>query len=33
MGQDGAYLGDLLLKKIYKVHIIKRRSSLFNSGL
>src|ERR1700750_31379 len=31
-GQDGAYLTDLLLKKGYIVHGIKRRSSLFNTG-
>ena len=30
-GQDGAYLADLLLKKEYEVHGIKRRSSLFNT--
>ncbi len=30
-GQDGAYLADLLLKKDYIVHGIKRRSSLFNT--
>src|SRR5882724_6531572 len=30
-GQDGAYLSDLLLKKGYLVHGIKRRSSLFNT--
>ena len=30
-GQDGAYLTDLLLKKGYEVHGIKRRSSLFNT--
>src|SRR5690606_26565620 len=30
-GQDGAYLADLLLKKGYEVHGIKRRSSLFNT--
>src|SRR5687768_12611734 len=30
-GQDGAYLSDLLLKKGYVVHGIKRRSSLFNT--
>ena len=30
-GQDGAYLADLLLKKGYNVHGIKRRSSLFNT--
>ena len=31
-GQDGAYLAELLLKKGYIVHGIKRRSSIFNSG-
>jgi GDPmannose 4,6-dehydratase len=31
-GQDGAYLADLLLKKGYTVHGLKRRSSLFNTG-
>lgn len=30
-GQDGAYLTDLLLKKGYMVHGVKRRSSLFNT--
>src|ERR1041384_827418 len=30
-GQDGAYLSDLLLKKGYMVHGVKRRSSLFNT--
>jgi GDPmannose 4,6-dehydratase len=30
-GQDGAYLSDLLLRKGYVVHGIKRRSSLFNT--
>jgi GDPmannose 4,6-dehydratase len=30
-GQDGAYLSDLLLRKGYEVHGIKRRSSLFNT--
>lgn len=30
-GQDGAYLADFLLKKGYKVHGIKRRSSLINT--
>lgn len=30
-GQDGAYLADLLLKKGYIVHGIKRRTSLFNT--
>lgn len=31
-GQDGAYLTELLLKKGYEVHGIKRRSSLFNTA-
>jgi GDPmannose 4,6-dehydratase len=30
-GQDGAYLAELLLKKGYSVHGIKRRTSLFNT--
>ena len=30
-GQDGAYLSELLLKKDYIVHGLKRRSSLFNT--
>jgi GDPmannose 4,6-dehydratase len=30
-GQDGAYLAELLLEKGYKVHGVKRRSSLFNT--
>ena len=30
-GQDGAYLAELLLKKGYEVHGIKRRASLFNT--
>lgn len=30
-GQDGAYLSEFLLKKGYKVHGVKRRSSLFNT--
>ncbi|WP_126972572.1 GDP-mannose 4,6-dehydratase [Gynurincola endophyticus] len=30
-GQDGAYLTELLLSKGYKVHGIKRRSSMFNT--
>lgn len=30
-GQDGAYLAEFLLKKGYKVHGVKRRSSLFNT--
>jgi len=30
-GQDGAYLAELLLKKGYMVHGLKRRSSLFNT--
>ncbi len=31
-GQDGAYLSELLLKKGYFVHGVKRRSSSFNTG-
>ncbi len=31
-GQDGAYLAELLLRKGYVVHGIKRRSSTFNTG-
>lgn len=31
-GQDGAYLAELLLKKGYAVHGIKRRTSLFNTS-
>lgn len=31
-GQDGAYLGEFLLKKGYEVHGIKRRSSLLNTN-
>ena len=31
-GQDGGYLAELLLKKNYVVHGIKRRSSSFNTG-
>src|SRR5687767_14665856 len=30
-GQDGAYLSDLLLKRGYEEHGVKRRSSLFNT--
>ena len=30
-GQDGSYLAELLLKKDYEVHGIKRRTSLFNT--
>jgi GDPmannose 4,6-dehydratase len=30
-GQDGSYLSEFLLKKNYKVHGIKRRTSLFNT--
>ncbi len=30
-GQDGAYLADLLLRKGYEVHGVKRRSSSFNT--
>jgi len=31
-GQDGSYLAELLLKKGYQVHGIKRRTSLFNTA-
>ncbi len=31
-GQDGSYLAELLLRKNYEVHGIKRRSSSFNTG-
>jgi GDPmannose 4,6-dehydratase len=31
-GQDGAYLAELLLEKGYKVHGVKRRSSLMNTN-
>lgn len=31
-GQDGAYLADLLLKKGYEVHGVKRRASSFNTS-
>ncbi len=31
-GQDGAYLSELLLKKGYEVHGIKRRSSMINTA-
>lgn len=31
-GQDGAYLSELLLRKGYTVHGVKRRSSSFNTG-
>ena len=31
-GQDGAYLAELLLEKGYRVHGIKRRSSLINTS-
>jgi GDPmannose 4,6-dehydratase len=30
-GQDGAYLAEMLLKKGYEVHGVKRRTSLFNT--
>lgn len=30
-GQDGSYLAELLLKKGYAVHGIKRRASSFNT--
>ena len=32
-GQDGSYLAEFLLKKGYKVHGIKRKSSQFNTQL
>ena len=31
-GQDGSYLAELLLKKGYEVHGLKRRSSSFNTS-
>ena len=31
-GQDGSYLAEFLLKKGYKVHGVKRRSSMFNTA-
>ena len=31
-GQDGSYLAEYLLKKNYKVHGIKRKSSSFNTS-
>src|SRR5262245_23815804 len=31
-GQDGAYLAELLLRKGYEVHGIKRRASLINTA-
>ena len=31
-GQDGSYLSELLLKKNYEVHGVKRRSSSFNTS-
>ena len=31
-GQDGSYLAELLLKKNYVVHGIKRRTSLINTS-
>ena len=30
-GQDGSYLAEILLKKNYEVHGIKRRTSLINT--
>ena len=30
-GQDGSYLAEILLKKNYIVHGVKRRSSSFNT--
>ena len=31
-GQDGSYLAELLIKKGYLVHGVKRRSSSFNTS-
>ena len=31
-GQDGSYLAELLLRKGYEVHGIKRRASSFNTS-
>ena len=31
-GQDGSYLSELLLKKNYEVHGVKRRSSSINTN-
>ena len=31
-GQDGSYLAELLLKKKYEVHGVKRRSSSINTS-
>ena len=31
-GQDGSYLAELLLKKGYRVHGIKRKASSFNTS-
>ena len=31
-GQDGSYLSELLIKKNYEVHGVKRRSSSFNTS-
>ena len=31
-GQDGSYLAEILLKKDYEVHGIKRRASSFNTS-
>ena len=31
-GQDGSYLAELLLKKKYEVHGVKRRSSSINTN-
>ena len=31
-GQDGSYLAELLIKKGYQVHGVKRRSSSLNTG-
>ena len=31
-GQDGSYLAEFLLKKNYKVHGVKRKSSSYNTN-
>ena len=31
-GQDGSYLAEFLLKKKYKVHGVKRKSSSYNTN-
>jgi GDPmannose 4,6-dehydratase len=31
-GQDGSYLAELVIKKEYEVHGIRRRASMFNTA-